>query len=137
MNTLMPAAPGRRSSSATSAALPWVAPTKKAKSQCIRFAGAGELVGKRIGGNRQRVGVGHLEDGGDPAHDGGARTGLEVFLVFGAGLAEMHLRVDDAGQDMEAGAVDHLAGALAGNCAERRDAAAADADVAHADRHPG
>ena len=36
MNTLMPAAPGKRSSSPTSAALSRVPPTQKAKSQCMR-----------------------------------------------------------------------------------------------------
>ena len=102
MKTLMPAAPGSRSSSATSAALSCVPPTKKAKSQCMRPRRARDLVGKRLGGDRQRVGVGHLEDGGDAAHHRGARAGLEVFLVLGAGLAEMHLRVDDAGQDVQA-----------------------------------
>ena len=62
----------------------------------------------------ERVGVGHLEDGRDAAHDRGARPGLEVFLVLGARLAEMDLGVDDARQDVQAGAVDDLAGRRAG-----------------------
>ncbi len=49
-----------------------------------------------------------------------------------AGLAEMHLGVDDAGQDMQALAVDHLACAGGVKRAQRCDAAIRDADVAHA-----
>ena len=92
--------------------------------------GAGDLVGKRLGGDGQRIGVGHLEDGGDAAHDRGARAGLEVLLVLGAGLAEMDLGVDDAGEDVEAGAVDDLAGGARRDRADGGDAAVADADVA-------
>jgi hypothetical protein len=39
-----------------------------------------------------------------------ARSGFEIFLMRQAGLAEMHLRVDHAGQDMQALAIDHFAG---------------------------
>ena len=53
--------------------------------------------------------------------------------MLGAGLAEMDLRVDDAGQDVEAGAVDDLAGARLVERAERGDAAVADADIADTD----
>ena len=92
--------------------------------------GAAHLVGQRLGGHRQRVGVRHLEDGGDAAHDGRARTALQVFLVLGAGFAEMDLRVDDAGQDGEAGAIDDLAPGTGVNRADGGDAAVADADIA-------
>jgi hypothetical protein len=61
-------------------------------------AGAADLVGQGFGRGGQRVGVGHLEDGGDAAENGGARAGLQVFLVLGAGLAEVDLGVDDAGR---------------------------------------
>ena len=132
MNTLMPAAPGSRSSSPTSPALSRVPPTQKAKSQCMRCVRAPHLVGKRLGAGRQRVGVGHLEDGGDAAEHGGARAALEIFLVLQARLAEMHLAVDDAGQDVQAAAVDRRAGARRAEIADRGDAAAADADVAQA-----
>ena len=66
------------------------------------------LVGEGRLRDGQRVGVRHLEHGGDAAHHGAARAGLEVFLVGQAGLAEMHLGVDHAGQDVQAPAVDHL-----------------------------
>ncbi len=68
----------------------------------MRLRGAADLVGKRLGRDGQRLGIGHFEDGGDAAHDRGAAAGFEVFLVLGAGLAEMHLGVDDAGQDVKA-----------------------------------
>ena len=68
------------------------------------------LVGERLGGDRERIGVRHLEHRGDAAHHGAARAGLEIFLVGQAGLAEMHLGVDHAGQDVQALAVDDLGG---------------------------
>ena len=68
------------------------------------------LVGECRLGHGQRIGVRHFEHRGDAAHHGAARTGFEVFLVGLAGLAEMHLGVDHAGQDMQALAVDHLGG---------------------------
>ena len=51
----------------------------------------------------------------------------------GAGFAEMHLRIDDAGQHGEAGAVDGLARLGRREGADTGDAAVADADVAPAD----
>ena len=97
-------------------------------------AAAGDLVGQRLGGDGQRAGVGHLEDGGDAAHHGRARAGLEVFLVLGAGLAEMDLRVDHAGQDGEAACNrrPRRPGCRVDG-ADRGDPAVADADVAHTD----
>ena len=96
-------------------------------------AGARELVGERRGVGRLRVGVGHLEHGRDAAHHRRERAGLQVLLVLAARLAEMHLRVDDAGQDSQPAGVDRLAGVGGGEIAERGDAAAGHADVARAD----
>ena len=73
-------------------------------------AAALHLVGEGCLGDGQGIGVRHLEHRGDAAHHGAARTGFEVFLVGQARLAEMHLGVDHAGQDVQALAVDHLAG---------------------------
>ena len=70
---------------------------------------APHLVGQGLGSHRQGIGIGHLEDAGDAAHDGGAAAGLQILLVLGTWLAQMHLAVDHAGQDMQAGTVDHLA----------------------------
>ena len=91
------------------------------------------LVGETFGGGRQRVGVGHLEDGGHSTHDGGAGAGLEIFLVGGAGFTEVYLTVDDAGQYGEAGAIDRLAGRSLGKIADLGDSAVAKADVALTD----
>ena len=132
MNTLIPAAPGSRSSSGISAAFSCVPPTQKAKSQCMRPFARRELVGQRLGAGRGRIGVGHLEHGGHPAEHGRARAGLQIFLVFQAGLAEMHLGVDDAGQDVQAAAVDALARRGAAQGADFGDEPVADADVAQA-----
>ena len=59
----------------------------------------------------ERIGVRHFEHGGDAAQHRAARAGFQVLLVGQAGLAEMHLAVDHARQQMQAAAVDRLAGA--------------------------
>jgi folate-binding protein YgfZ len=92
-------------------------------------AGAGDLVGEGGLAGGLRIGVRHLEDGRDAAHHGRPRAGLKVLLVGRAGLAEMHLRVDDAWQDVQAPAVHHLAGGGGRQVADRRDGVLADADV--------
>ncbi len=91
-----------------------------------------DLGGERFLGNRQRIGVRHLEHGGDAAHHGAARAGLEVFLLRQPGFAEMHLRVHHAGQDVQALAVDGLARGGLREPADRGDPAIGDADVADA-----
>ena len=93
-------------------------------------AGAGELVGqgKGRGGGRNRVG--HLEDRGDPPQDGGAGTGREVFLVGEARLAEVHLGVDHAGQDVQTMRVEHFGGGRGPEGAQGDDSAFANPDVA-------
>ena len=89
-----------------------------------------DLGGERLLGDRERIGVRHFEHRGDAAHHGAARAGLEVFLVGQAGLAEMHLRVHHAGQDVQALAVDHFAGGIRAEPADRGDPPARDADIA-------
>ena len=49
-----------------------------------------------------------------------------------AGLAEMHLGIDHARQDVQAPAIDGLAGRRLRQVAERRDPGAGDADIAYA-----
>ncbi len=55
---------------------------------------------------RGRVRVGHLEHGRRAAHGGGA--GAPILLVGVARLAEMHVHVDGAGEEVEARDVHHL-----------------------------
>ncbi len=93
---------------------------------------APDLVGERLLGDRQRIGVRHLEHPRDAAHDRGARAGLQILFLRQAGLAEMHLRVDHAGQDMQALAVDDFGGARAGKRADGGDAPVLDRKVAQA-----
>ena len=71
---------------------------------------ARHLVGERLGRGRQRIGVGHFEDGRDAPQNRRAGASLKIFLVDQAWLAKMHLTVDDTGQDVEARAVDDLPG---------------------------
>ena len=90
-----------------------------------------DLVGEPLGRRRQRLGVRHLEHGRDAAEDGAARARLEIFLVLESRLAEMHLRIDDTGQHVQAARVDRLASTIGIDIANGGDAAAPDADVAH------
>ena len=83
------------------------------------MAAALHLVGERRLGDGQGIGVGHFEDAGDTAENSGPGARFEVFLVLGARFAEMNLAVDDAGQDGQAGAVDHLSGRMGGEFADR------------------
>ena len=47
-------------------------------------------------------GIGHGEHGGVPAHGGGPGTGEDGFSTFTAGLAQMGVDVDQAGQSHQA-----------------------------------
>ena len=110
MKTLMPAAPGRRSSSGISSAFSAVPPTQKAWSQCMRPFARASLSASASAVVVSGSGVGHLEDGGHAAHHRGERPGLQILLVLRAGLAEMHLAVDDAREDRQTRRIDDLAG---------------------------
>ena len=79
---------------------------------------ARHFVGERRVARGQGVRIGHFENGGDAAHDRRAGAGLQIFLMRRAGLAEMHLRVDHARQNMEASGVDRLASAGARKIAD-------------------
>jgi hypothetical protein len=81
---------------------------------------------------RQGIGVGHFEHGRDAAHDGAARTGFQVLLVGEARLAKVHLGVDHAGQDVQAGAVDDFGRRGLSKSADCCNAATRDGNVAHA-----
>src|SRR5690606_4866156 len=92
-------------------------------------AGAADFVGERVCAGRRWPGVRHLEDGCDSAKHGGAASRFEILLLLQARLAEMNLRVDDTRQNVQTGAVDHLAAGLGGKRTKRSDATVADADV--------
>ena len=94
------------------------------------MAAAPDLVGEGLLRHRQRIGVRHLEHRRHPAHDRAARTGLQILLVRQPRLAEMHLRVHHAGQDVQPLAVDDLGRIRLRQSADFGDAAIADADVA-------
>ena len=85
----------------------------------------GELF--RIGDRRR--GVGHVEHRGKAAEHGGAGAGGDALHRLVAGVAQMDVRIDQAGQNVQAGGVDGLVGGGVGGHAERGDAAVADADV--------
>ena len=60
------------------------------------------------GGVGDRVGVGHGVHGGEPAQRGGPAAGLDGLGVLPAGLAQVGVQVDQAGQRDQPGGVDHL-----------------------------
>ena len=111
MNTLTPAAPGRRSSSARSSTLSRVAPT--IEGEVAMHAPAWPRA--TLSASASALAVGGLVFGisntavTPPKHRRPA-AGCQVFLMLKPRLAEMDLAVDHAGQDMEARGVDGLAG---------------------------
>ncbi len=92
--------------------------------------GARDLIGEIGRGRRERLGVRHLEHGRHAAQHRGARAGFEIFLMRRARLAEMHLRVDDAGQNMQPRAIDALGCRGAREIADFGDLAMPEPDVA-------
>jgi hypothetical protein len=62
------------------------------------------------GGVGDRRGVGHRADRGVPAHRGRPRAGLHGLGILAAGLAQVRVQVDQAGQRHEAARVDRLVG---------------------------
>ncbi len=58
------------------------------------------------GGVGHREGVGHRVDGGEAALGGGAGAGEDGLGVLTAGLAQVGVQVDQAGQDDQPGGVD-------------------------------
>src|SRR5262249_13290301 len=92
-----------------------------------------DLFGERVRAGRRRIGVGHLEHGCHAAVSGRARPGLEILLMNEAWLAKMHLRIDDAGKDVKAAAVDAFARRGAAQSADLGDPTVTDTNVARAD----
>jgi len=80
----------------------------------------------------QRIGVGHLEYGGDPAHHCRKRAALQVFLVGKPGLAKMDLGVDHPGQQVQPAAINHLAGGSLRQIADGGETAGTHAEVTQA-----
>ncbi len=108
----------------------------------MRLAFGGVLLerqGVEVGG--RRMGVRHLEHGRDAAARGRRGAGAPVLLVLVARLAEMHVAVDDAGQQVAALGIDGLGRRrhqVVG--ADRRDHAVADRQAGGHDalgRHDG
>ena len=110
MNTFMPAAPGSRSSSPTSAALSRVPPTQKAKSQCMRpvaratlSASASALVvsGWVLGISKTAV---------TPPSTAAREPLSKSSLCSRPGSRKCTWLSIDARQDVQAAAIDRLAG---------------------------
>ncbi len=62
--------------------------------------------------------VGHVEDGGDTTCSGSLAFGVEVGLMGKSGVAEVNVVVDDAGEDIATGGIEHLVGGKFGFAVE-------------------
>ena len=80
--------------------------------------------------------VGHAADGGESAGGGGARAALDGFGVLESRLAQVHVHVDEAGRDDQAGGVERLGAAANRFGADAGDAAVFDQHVGNARRVP-
>jgi hypothetical protein len=85
--------------------------------------GALDLVGNRLSRRGGRIGIRHLKYRGDAAEHRATRAGFEILLVGETGLTEMHMAVDHARQQMQAAAIDQLAGRGARKVPDRRELA--------------
>jgi len=85
-----------------------------------------DLAGAGDGGR----GVRHVEHRREAAQHGGAGAGRDAFDGRVAGVAQVDVRVDQAGQDVQPGGLHHLVCRGIARHAQRRDPAAAHADIA-------
>ena len=81
-----------------------------------------------------RLGVRHAADGGESARRRGARPALDGLGVLEAGLAQVHVHVDEAGRDDQPGRVEHFGARRRQIRRRRRDAAVLDQHVGDARR---
>ena len=87
------------------------------------------LVRQSICAHGHRLGVRHLEHGGDATKHGRPAAGLEVFLVLEPRLAEMHLGIDDTWQDVQTGGLQRPACVLGREGADRNNSAVFHSDI--------
>ena len=108
-SSVKPSAPASRSSAisvSASPARPRVTLARKPTgTRASRRAGSRSerSTGARVD---RRVGVRHRDDGDEAAGRGRARAGVEVLLVLLPGRAQVHVRVDEAREQVPALAVD-------------------------------
>ena len=92
----------------SSPALPLViAPIGNTLTTACRRAFSIDVAGDR-GVVVHRRGVGHGADGGESARGRRARSALDGLGMLEAGLAQVHVHVDEAGRDDQPGRVEHL-----------------------------
>ncbi len=87
------------------------------------------LPGQAFGVGDRRAGVGHVEHRRQAAEDCAPCAGGDGFDRLVAGIAQVDVRVDQAGQDVQAAGVDRLVGGGIRADTQRGDAAVADADI--------
>jgi hypothetical protein len=68
--------------------------------------GAAQLAGEAFGSSRRRLRIGHFENSRHATHDGSPATRLQVLLMGQSRFAEVNMRVDNAGENVQAAAID-------------------------------
>ena len=111
-SSVKPSAPAWRSSAISVSASPCrprVTRREEADGDARLAAGGLAQRAQDRRGVDDRVGVRHRHDGDEAAGGRGARAGVEVLLVLLPGYAQVHVRVDEAREEVPALAVDRLA----------------------------
>src|SRR5215469_15070564 len=88
-----------------------------------------ELFLQRKARRRRRICVGHLENRRDPAEYGGTAAAFEILLVFVARLAEVHLGINDARENMQSARLETPGRRRAGKLSDRSDPSVTDSDI--------
>ena len=121
-SSVKPSAPASRSSAISVSASPAEAAGDRGQEADRHARLAPRLLAQREQDRRRvdgRVGVGHRDHGDVAAGRGRAGAGVEVLLVLLPGRAQVHVRVDEAGEQVPALAVDHLGAGRPGGRARR------------------
>jgi hypothetical protein len=72
------------------------------------FAGEGADVADESAAVDRRVGIGHGDDAGETAARSGPSPAPDRFFILASGLAQMHMHVEESGQEDFSGAVEGI-----------------------------
>ena len=130
MNALKPTTPSSASSASRGDVARARARPRSAKSVTAVPLAAASFCPERGGVDGRRVRVErHVDDAGRAAGRGGGGAARPALPVGAAGIVEVHVGVDDPGQDVEPGRVDRLCGREPELDAGRDDPPVVDGDV--------
>ena len=125
----MPQTPSAEFELASSGMLVLVPPTYSPMSHQATLLDVVLFPGEPLRVGDRRRGVRHVEHRREAAEHRGLGAGGDGFHRLVAGIAQMHVRVDQAGQHVQAARVDGFVRRGVGSDAERGDAPVAHADI--------